>query len=244
MINYLIAEIRRIFSKKSLYILTGIFVVFYTSLIILKTDGAVTPGALLSDTSDLAMMLTVFAGTFVFAAIYTDDLNARSLSQVIGFGRKKATIVLAKLILIIFFTALICLVSVLLTYLVYGVILGFQFSPEVFKEIIAIMSKMFMMIVGYGALSSVLVYGVQKAVLAVVAFGVLATSLISILLGNILGLGFIVNAVGDLFQYTLYPISDTFMNEMSLANFWPFAIYVTVFTVLAILAFRKKELEF
>ena len=106
MLKLLRGELYRLIHKKSLYLYFGALAIGYFIISFVRS-GEFGAESILSDAGNFLSMLPAFAGGFLFAAIYTDDLNSKNLTALVGFGISKAKIVTVKLILMALLGAVI-----------------------------------------------------------------------------------------------------------------------------------------
>ena len=85
MLNYMRGELYRLLHKKSLYLFFGALALGYT-LVAFVRSGGLGEDSLLGDAANFFGYLPALAGGFLFAAVYTDDLSAKSLATLVGFG--------------------------------------------------------------------------------------------------------------------------------------------------------------
>jgi hypothetical protein len=98
--------------------------------------------------------------------------------------------------------------------------------------------------VAYSAISSVVLYATQKPSASMSVFLILWTGFIGYILNKLLTAKFMVNMFWDLNYFTINPIIDRLISNLTLENIVFYVIYVLDFVVLSIFAFYKKELEF
>ncbi|MDR2416213.1 MAG: hypothetical protein LBD75_06535 [Candidatus Peribacteria bacterium] len=115
MFNYIKADLYRIFRKKSMYMYFGILAIGYILMLVIFsiTEG----GKILGEISPIFMLVSLFGGGYLFATVYNDDLTAKTLPALIGFGIKRRMIVIAKFIVHTLMTLLLCLGTLLLIYI-------------------------------------------------------------------------------------------------------------------------------
>jgi ABC-type transport system involved in multi-copper enzyme maturation permease subunit len=214
---------------------------------IFSQRGNLSESIFLTLSIQLADILPLAIGGFLFATIYNDDLSARSLSSVIGFGLRKSTIVLSKLIIMI----ALCAVAVPLTFVAnYGLFAFFGVDVGGMLNLSAgIFMQAGLLAVAYAAVASIVVFGIQKATLAITAYIFIAVGLARQLLGAVLGQEVVVNTVGDLTQYLAHSITSGILTSVVTGPFdsllvVQYVVYVAVAVVISVYVFRKKELEF
>ena len=197
----------------------------------------------MSDASTFFNFLPALAGGFLFSAIYTDDLNSKNLTTLIGFGMSKAKIVVSKLILMVLFGIIVFGLAPLFHCAVYSV-MGCPVSPSMLSIIYTVSLKYLLMTLAFTTLSGIVVYGTQRTTFSFVMFILLAFGVIS---------GLIMTALNTfspaLASFLITGITDKIINAIigsgSLAvPVIEYIIYVVIAAALSALAFNKKEMEF
>lgn len=247
MLNYLTAEIKRIISKKSTwYYFIGCFLGYL--LIVLMRITSLTNDTVISDASFLfASMLPLFAGTMLFSVVYNDDLTARTLPQVVGFGLARPLIILVKTCVLILITALVFLIGFIIFNGLYF-ILGVN-TIDTATKTLPFMLTPFLQIIGYSMVASVVVYGTQRATMAIVAFLVFASSLVPQLLNALLSSSLVISIIGNISPYLMSNIinrlgANVLLGNSSVGEIVGITLYMVGFIALAMFVFNKKEMEF
>jgi len=176
----------------------------------------------------------------LFSTIYNDDLTAKTLPSLVGFGIKRSKIIISKMIISVIMSVLIFFAAFIVYYLIFT-ILGFNMDGNMRVGILNIAVVSLLKLLAYSTIASVVVYGIQKATFSIVAFILLVTGLISQILFLILTH---IKDIIDLYQFTLIPIVGGFIQEATFLTLLPYIIYVAIFFALSIIAFHKKDLEF
>ncbi|MDR1463687.1 MAG: hypothetical protein LBJ11_00090 [Oscillospiraceae bacterium] len=241
-------EIYRILRKKNLYIYFGAFALGYILLVFIRSAGEFSEQNLLADAENLFVFLPAVIGGYLFTALYTDDLHSKNLTALIGCGMGKAKIVLSKLLLMALFGALLFGLVPLLMDAVYAMF-GAPASAAVLKAVYIWALKSLLTMFAYAALSGIVVYGVQRATVAVVLYLLLALGIVSQLLGLLFSWDFVASIAPNLADHLMSGISVrivfSLLGSGSGTSAWiEYAIYVAASAVLSVVAFHKKELEF
>ncbi|WP_461246820.1 hypothetical protein [Treponema sp. R6D11] len=235
MLNYIKADLYRIFSKKSLYIVFASFLALFLIAIYVQS-GSMTNGRVSTLEDYIFMFLNIILGIYLFNTIYNDDLNARSLPSLIGFGIKRSVIIISKFIIAIIISAVLYFLVSLCFYFVIS-LMGFAVNIVGLAQIV--LASLFKLLALF-SVASVVVYGTQKASVSIVAFVLLITGFVSQMLLLILNqMGF-----DKLYNYSIGPITTSLVNNPSVNAAVPYLIYVIFFIALSIFAFKKKDLEF
>jgi hypothetical protein len=230
-----------------MYIYFAAFAVAYFLLTFIRSGGS-DAGQLLGDAESFFTVLPAVVGGYFFAALYTDDLNAKNLGTLIGFGIGKAKIVLAKLILMALFSALILLLLPLFMFASYAV-MGVVASTDILGSVYIWVLKSLLQIVAFSSVAAIVVYGLQRATFGMVSYLLLALGIVSQLLGMLLDWELISSLLPGLSSHLMAGISlrlvfGILTGGPVLLPVVEFAIYTAIATALAVLAFHKKELEF
>ena len=247
MLNYLRGEIYRMLHRTSMYGYFPGFAVAYFLLVFIRIGGSAADQMLL-DAQTLFMLLPAIVGGCFFAALYTDDLQARNLGTLIGFGISRTKIVLAKLILTALFSAAVLALLPLLMFASFAV-LGVIPTADILGSVYIWALKALLEIVAFSALAAIVVYGLQRATVGIVTYLLLALGIVSQLIGALLNWDLISSLVPGLSTHLMSGISLRVITGILtqgpvLLPLLEYLIYVAVAAALSILAFRKKELEF
>ena len=238
MLNYLKAEFYRIFTKKGFYLFFGVLLGLYLLLAFI-TSGNIGGTALESQVQNLSLFVTLIGGGYLFSVVYNDDLSAKSLPAVIGFGNNRSTVIIVKTLLAALLNLLMYggfLLVIHLTFMVLGLSFGWAESFRV----ASLGAAAVLSLIGYNVLAGVVAYGTQKATLSIVAFVLLTTGVISSLIN--LGLGFL--HLDALSSYMLGPLGTRLVFQPSVSALFSYLIYIGIFLLASLLAFSKKDLEF
>jgi ABC-type transport system involved in multi-copper enzyme maturation permease subunit len=249
MLNYLKAELYRLLHKKSLYAYLGALALAYAALAFIRTGG-MDANAFSGDTLAFSQWLPLLLGGFLFAAIFTDELGAKSLTIMVGHGLGKGRLVLAKVLLM----AITCAVLLALVPLFIAAVLaalGFAPGPGDIAASYALMLKAWMIAVAYSALAAIVAYASQRVTFAIVAYLFLSVGIISGLVGAALDNATVTAILPDASSHLL-PYIGARMSAAVAAGQWAQAaqsglewlVYVVIATAVAAVVFKKREMEF
>ena len=244
MTNYLSADLRRILHKQSFLGSVGAFAVLFAVLVFIYFNPSFTAEMYAAKATSFLSF-----GVFVFMSVYADDFKCRSMQVAIGYGMPRSRIILAKLLesaSLLFGTAVIMGILVLCTPVILGLA---PTTQQLMSLALTVAAEMFRAL-GYLALSAIPVFFSQDAVGGIIAYVLLSSKTVYIVLSMVLGQELLVNTIGDLTQY-LYT-TQLYMVKADLMGGNPFIfpfvaallIYIFLPTVIAVIGFRKKELEF
>ena len=242
MLKLINGEIYRFLHKKSVYAYFGALAVGYILFAFVRSGG-LHEESVVNDAIKFFSFSPALIGGLLFSTIYTDDLNAKNLITLVGYGLSKTKIVLAKFILAALLGAAAFGLLPLFHYAVYAVF-DCVASPVQIGTLYAVSLKFLLMTLAFCALSSITVYGLQRATFAVVtyilfAFGVISTLLTAVI--NVLEL--------NLYEHLLSGVTDRIMagvigNAALAPAIAQYAVYVIIAVALSAAAFNKKEMEF
>ena len=242
MLNYLRGELYRLLHKTSLYVYFGALLVGYLLIVYIRSGGF-TAASVVNDAITFFNFLPALAGGFLFAAIYTDDLNSRNLTVLVGFGMGKARIVLTKLIVMILLCAVIFGLAPLIHCAAYAVF-GWSAQMGDWQMVYAVSLKYLLMTLAFAILSAIVVYGTQRTTFSVVCYILLAFGVISGLMSVLLN-----TFAPDLIAHLISGITDRIIlgiisgGSLILPTI-EYGVYTLVAIAFSVLAFHKKEMEF
>jgi len=235
-------ELYRLLRKKSMFIYFGALAAGYFVVAFIRSGGF-HEGSAVSDALTMFSMLPALAGGFLFASIYTDDLNSKNLIYLVGGGANRAMIVVAKLALAAVFGAAVFVLVPLYHCAVYAA-LGQAVSAGMAALIFAGSAKYLLAYLAFSALSGIVAYGSQRATFAIVtylllAFGVVGT-LVSLAL-NTFAPGLASHLVSGVTDRILVGIVGGGPLALPIAEY---AVYVLAAVILSAVVFHRKEMEF
>lgn len=247
--NYLSADLRRVLRKQSFLYAAGAFAVLFAALVFIYWGPSFTAEMYLAKITSFLSFFPLGIGVFVFTSVYGDDFKCRSMQVAIGYGMPRSRIILAKLLesmLLVLGTAAILGIPVLCA----PVILGLAPNPQQLMALGLTLAAEALRSIGYLALSAIPVFLSQDVIGGIVAYVLLSSKTIYIVLSMILGQEFLVNGIGDwtkaLYTSQLYTVKAELIhgNLCILPFLAALLIYIILPTVIAVVGFRKKELEF
>jgi len=245
MLNLIRADFYRVFCKQSLWIYFGALSVGVFLLSFVRSGGFTDTSVVMHSSNTIGAM-TVLTGGYFFAALYTDDLSSRNLANLVGYGLSKVKIALAKLITFSIFSAMGFLLITLVHLGSYAA-LGFGATAMQTQMIFTVALQSWLLTVAYGATAGIVAFGTQKATSAMVTYLALAFSVVSLAI-NLAFKQIGVDLATHLFSGTSTQIMSALMPmDTGVALSVPLIEYITLLiaaVTVAIVAFRKKELEF
>jgi hypothetical protein len=240
MLKLLHGELYRLIHKKSLYLYFGALAIGYFIVSFVRS-GEFDAESILGDAGNFLSMLPAFAGGFLFAAIYTDDLHSKNLTALVGFGIGKAKIVAVKLILMALLGAVIFGAAPLWLFATHA-ILGWTATASTLGMVYAISLQYWLLTIAFAALAGIAVYGLQRATFALVAYIVLAFNLVDNLVSVALRANFVrENLLSGVAGRILMGVTGGGPLALPMIEL---AAYVIIAAALSVLAFHKKEMEF
>ena len=249
MMNYLSADLRRILHKQSFLGSVGAFAVLFAVLVFIYFNPSFTAEMYVAKATSFLSFFPLIIGVFVFLSVYADDFKCRSMQVAIGYGMPRGRIILAKLLES---AALLLGTAVLVGGLALctPVVLGLKPDPQQLLSLALTVAAEMFRALGYLELSAVPVFFCQDAVGGVVAYVLLASKTVYIVLSMVLGQPFLADTLGDLTRYLytaqLYTVKADLLGGEPVILLFVTALlaYIVLPTVIAVMGFRKKELEF
>jgi len=232
----------RLLRKKSMYIYMGALAAGYFMLTFIRSGGF-KEESVVDDALSLFILLPALVGGFLFAAIYTDDLNSKNLVSLVGFGLSKTSIIIAKFVVTAFYCAVLFAFIPLYHYAIYAV-LGQKATGSMMTMIYAASLKHYLSVLAYSALSGLMVYGIQRATFAIVTFMLLAFGVISSLVSVLLN-----TFAPSLIKHLMPGITDRILlgaisDSPLTLPILEYIIYVAIALTLSAIVFYRKEMEF
>ena len=242
MVRLIYGEMYRLLRKKSMYIYFCALAAAYVFLIFIRSGGF-TAESVTNDAVTFFWLLPAFIGGYLFAAVYTDDLNSKNLIALVGFGVRKTEIVTAKFIIMTILSIVFFGIAPLFHCAVYAA-LGWPIIAGTLGTVYAAAVKFLLMTVVFSVLSGIAVYGLQRATFAIVLYILLAFGVAGSLLTMALR-----TFAPNLVKYLISGITDRIFSGMTgggslIGPITEYIIYVVTAAAVSILAFHKKEMEF
>lgn len=246
MIQQIKADFYRISKKKSLYYMLGLFTFGFLFMSVNFKDQAQTEfgGFLMM----LIQMSPILIGIFVFSTIYNDDLKNKTMQTAIGFGRKRSSIVLTKIIE----AALLLFAIYIYTFLhVFTVdfILNFKIPASEYTMIFQAAFTYYLQTLAFFAVTSLVIYTIQSPTLSIVFYLLLAMGILANLFQLALQINTVNQILGFLRPYLIEPVTGDLFNALTSNTgiIKPLSIllgYIAGSIGLSCLLFNKVELEF
>lgn len=249
MTNYIFADIRRVFHKRSFLAAAGIYAGIFLFMMFVYFNPTFTPDAYAAKTESFLSFFPFLIGLALFLAVYYDDFKSRSMQVAIGHGMPRYKVVLSKFIesLILFATAALCVTALVLAA---PAAMGLALSGTQIKALVSGVFVEMLRGIGYVSISAIPVFFTQNAVSGTICNVLLSSKTVLLLASMILGQEFIVNSFGDLAKYLfsvqLYAAQGAFVQagSIGLALIITVAVYILLPVLISVYCFNKKELEF
>ena len=247
--NNIGADIRRVLHKQSFLWALGIFAALFVGMVFIYFNPGFTADMYVAKITSFLSFFPLVVGLFLFMSVYADDFKCKSMQVAIGYGIPRGRIILGKLLeitILLFCIAAIMSVLVVATSFVLGLAPNAQHLETL---LVTILAEMFRAL-GYAAISTIPVFFSQNAVNGIILYVLLASKTVYIALTMILGQVFLINLVGDLTKYLyttqLYTAKTFLLENKSFYSTILSAVvcYVVIPTVISVMLFNKKELEF
>ena len=261
MLNYIQADLYRLFHKKSNYIFYGVLYAAFIALVTLTytafeqgegfTNGFVELAGVL-----LTQLFPLIFGVQAFSTVFLNDVSANGYQNIFSSGLSKVEFVLSKL-MIMFTYMLITFLSGIVVYLgFYGVLLlleGGEIYYEGFQKVAVMTLNVFLGLIGYAMVASVVAFFTQNTTITLITFVALISNMVLTIL-NLAGLA--TDKLEFLREYTLShhlsQSNDTLVSQLIVPDSGfsiPFEtwgvilIYIVVASVLGILVLNKVEIK-
>ena len=247
--NYIGADLRRIFRKQSFLWAFGAFAGCFAILVFIYFNPNFTAEMYVSKMTSFMSYFPLVVGLLTFLSVYADDFKCRSMQVAIGYGMPRGRIIFAKLLesAVLLLATTACM-AVLLT--AAPLLLGLSPTSQQMVSLVLTAGAELLRALGYGAISAVAVFLTQNATGGTILYALLSSKSVYIIATLLLGQDFLIGTVGDLTEH-LYTAMIYACKVDLLQGGHPFIcltlallIYVVLPTIVSIVSFRKKELEF
>ena len=247
MLKLITAEIYRLLHRKTFFIYLILLAVAYLLIAFIRSGGF-DENSILEDALIFFNFLPPVVGGILFAAIYNDDLNAKNLITLVGYGTSRTSIVLSRLLLMTLVSSIVFTLAPLMLFLTHAA-LGWTATASNMSTIYALAFKYLLLTLGYATISGIVVYGTQRTTTAMVTFvlcslniiGGMLSALLASLLGSELASRISTHFMLGISNRAYYAISGDGSLLLPLAEFF---IYLLIAVLVSIFAFRRKEMEF
>lgn len=247
--NYIKADLSRIMRKKSfLSIISGYMFLFLLMIFIVYTP-TFNMAEYISKSGDFMGFYSIIIGIPIFLSVYYDDFKSKSMQIAIGYGVPRYKVVLAKIVESFIIAILIGAVFGVITTVI-PFLLKIPATNNQIIEIILNVGINTVKVIGYLSISTILVYYSQNAVWGIIVYILLSSSTIYMLFNLALGQDIIVNTFGDLtknlYLSILISAKEDLLKDaaLGLGNSIGIILYIVLPTIISIILFKKKELEF
>jgi hypothetical protein len=232
------ADLYRIMCKKTMYVWFAITLALMLFGLYLSKDG-LTRGTIDFVANASLTFFWFIGGTYLLSIVYCDDLKAKTLPSVVGYGNNRASVVMIKLMINVILTMSLLMLAVIAFYLMVT-ILGVRLDSSDIGAIAKVMMSVAFTGIGFSSVAIVVGYGLQQSTIAIVMFVLLNSNLF------VLFIQFMLDRLNltDLADYLLRPIVTNLLDNTHIVTILPYVAYVTVFTLLTVLIFNHRDLEF
>lgn len=247
--NYIFADVRRIFHKKSFLAMSGIYAGIFLLMMFIFFNPTFTGDTYVAKTKTFLSFFPFLIGLALFLSIYYDDFKSKAMQVAIGYGIPRYKVVLLKFIesILLFMAAAIC---VLVIVLITPVIMGLSLSNIQITELVSGVFVEMLRGIGYVSISVIPVFYTQNSVSGIICNVLLSSKTILLLLSMVLSQEFIADRFGNLTNYLftvqLYAVQNIFVQteKFDFALVLSSAIYILFPVLISVFCFNKKELEF
>lgn len=248
MINYIRADLYRIFKDKKFIMTLALYVAMFMGLIYMGKKNFQESMDLVGFTNILIRMSFLYIGMLVFYLVYGMDLKAKTSHQALGRGMKRRSLILAKLLVLIIMLAFM-FAGLILTVYLGSVFLGVGLDKPSFKLLGYNVLTEFMKTLIYFSISSILVFKSENPITAMSGYVLLASGIIGSLINIILSSSTVIDLIGDQSGLLLGSLSNSFLQGLMTGSVGAKTLavglgYLVVSNLLAMILYRKNELEF
>lgn len=249
MINYLSADLRRIFRKRSFPLAVATFAACFAILVFVYANPGFTAEMYVSKITGFMSYFPLVVGLPTFLAVYADDFECGSMQVAIGYGMPRGRIVVAKLLESAF--ALLLAATIMAALLIATPqLLGLSPTTQQIFSLALTATVEFLRALGYAAISAVAMFLTQNATGGTIVHVLLSSKAGYIISSIILGQEFLVNTMGNLSNHLYTTLLCAWQagmlqgEQQYLCLISALLIYVALPTIASVAGFRKKELEF
>ncbi len=248
MLNYIHADLHRIFRRPSRWV---ILILFYVAALGFELYQAVTKSFnsvnFIAAGSNLFEITAIVLGMMEIQNVFADDFHAKTMQIAIGLGISRPKIVLTKLIDFAILAIFDTLVMTAL-FALGGTACGIHLMGEqvYLMFVSALGSAVFMTVVA--SITMIPVFYTQSTALAILIYLVISLDPVNILVQLFSTKEIVMNL--HLASLTFSSVTNTFFTQLSLRNALPIGQLIGIIIYLAgaygltVLAFNKRELEF
>lgn len=249
MTNYIFADLNRIFKKQSFLLALGAFAGCFVILVFIYFNPSFTSDMYVSKITSFMSYFPLIIGLFTFLSVYADDFKCHSMQIAIGYGMPRSRIIFAKLLES---TILLLLTAGAMAILLVATPLLLKLAPTSQQIVSLVLTALgeSLRALGYVAISAIAVFLSQNGTGGIILYVLLSSKTIYIVLSMLLGQDFLRNAIGDLTKYLytvmIYTCKTNLMQGGHVLIYLIFALllYVVLPTIISMVGFHKKELEF
>ena len=247
--NYIGADLRRIFRKRSFLWAFGAFAGCFAILVFIYFNPSFTAEMYVSKMTSFMSFFPLVVGLLTFLSVYADDFKCRSMQIAIGYGMPRGRIIFAKLLesaVLLLATA----TGMTILLIAAPLLLGFAPTSQQMASLVLTAGAELLRALGYGAISAVAVFLTQNATGGTILYVLLSSKTVYIIATMLLGQDFLLSTFGDLTKYLytamLYACKADLVQGGQPYFCLSFALlfYVALPTIISVVGFRKKELEF
>lgn len=251
MFNYIRSELYRISHKKSFYLFYGILTLGFLGVMAISQITDFRGESLVQFAYLLISMSIVIVGTQVFITVYNDEISAHTLASIIGQGISRTVIILSKII-VMFITTLVAYIWLGLVFFAMYLVINKGFPATDFSylsKILVLGMIAVLVVVGFASITSIVTYGFQKTSISVTFMVLVMTNFFDSMLSLLSSIGVIHDLFGDLSRFTFMTAqanltNGILVNTINTGAVLQMAAWFIGSIIVAVLVFRKKELEF
>ncbi|AMC92585.1 hypothetical protein AOC36_00820 [Erysipelothrix larvae] len=189
MIQTIHAELYRLSHKRSTKIYYGVWIGLFLFVTVVLSTFESGEQILLEGINAL-QFVSLIISAHAFSAVYCDDFKANTLGNLVSTGKSHATVVSSKLIVMTLFTGFVALIHGFIFIGIY-LLFGGRFSPydmKLLQMLVRIGGYTFASIIGFSAITSVVVYRFKNTALSIVGYILITTGWLNYLFSRFIEL--------------------------------------------------------
>lgn len=246
MLNYINADLYRIFRRIPRWIMVGIVMVVIAVLFWPDSNSDSTIIELAELLESTLKYVPVYIGFIEIIYVFGDDFAGKTAQIAIGTGVKRNQVIFAKWIEFVI-TVATDVVMIVVISLVLSVVKTHYLPAQILGDLIAHMIISILATGAYVSLVFPIMFAMQTITVAFLIYIIIAAGAINKIIGLISGTKLLKHLMIE--NYTLTNCLNVFRSRMVMGNFHfesilGIIIYICLFIYLTTVVYKKRELEF
>lgn len=248
MINYIRADLYRIFKDKKFIATLALYVALFMGFVYMGQKNFQVAMDVVNFVNILVRLSFLYVGILIFYLVYGMELKAKTSHQVLARGMGRWKLILSKLIVLVIMIGFM-FIGLFLTVYMASIFLGVALDGEAMKVLAYNILAEGVKSLVYFSLTSIFVFKSENPVMGMSAYVLLASGIIGSLMGIILNSSLVVRAIGDQSRFLVAALSNNFLQVLmtgkgAMEVLPALGLYLVLANLLAIVLYRKSELEF